>query len=138
MKTFHELHAANINPEALRSEIDTKGYALIRNLIPQDSIRSVLADVTRILSTEKWLSPTADSLQRIPQHSVAYGDPDPVFKRVYQDVFNLESFHALPHQPALQRAMKMIVGDRIVIHAVEVNEKLFAHTVELGAAAASK
>jgi hypothetical protein len=26
------------------------------------------------------------------------------------------------------------VGDRIVIHAVEVNEKLVAHTVELGAA----
>jgi hypothetical protein len=24
------------------------------------------------------------------------------------------------------------VGDRIVIHAVEVNEKLVAHTVELG------
>jgi uncharacterized protein (DUF2252 family) len=30
------------------------------------------------------------------------------------------------------------VGDRIVIHAVEVNEKLVAHTVELGAAVASK
>ncbi len=28
------------------------------------------------------------------------------------------------------------VGDRIVIHAVEVNEKLVAHTVELGAAIA--
>src|ERR1700722_3531251 len=27
------------------------------------------------------------------------------------------------------------VGDRIVIHAMEVNEKLVAHTVELGAAA---
>src|SRR5579863_9901480 len=30
------------------------------------------------------------------------------------------------------------VGDRIVIHAMEVNEKLVAHTVELGAAAAAK
>ena len=29
------------------------------------------------------------------------------------------------------------VGDRIVIHAVEVNEKLVAHTVELGAVTAA-
>ena len=30
------------------------------------------------------------------------------------------------------------VGDRIVIHAVEVNEKLVAHTVEIGAANTTK
>lgn len=30
------------------------------------------------------------------------------------------------------------VGDRIVIHAMEVNEKLVGHTVEIGPAAATK
>jgi len=30
------------------------------------------------------------------------------------------------------------VGDKIVIHAMEVNEKLIAHSVELGAATAAK
>ena len=30
------------------------------------------------------------------------------------------------------------VGDRVVIHAMEVNEKLVAHSVELGAATAAK
>ncbi len=30
------------------------------------------------------------------------------------------------------------VGDKIVIHAMEVNEKLIAHSVELGAASAAK
>ena len=30
------------------------------------------------------------------------------------------------------------VGDKIVIHAMEVNEKLVAHSVELGAATAAK
>ena len=30
------------------------------------------------------------------------------------------------------------VGDKIVIHAMEVNEKLVAHSVEIGAAAQSK
>lgn len=30
------------------------------------------------------------------------------------------------------------VGDRVVIHAMEMNEKLVAHTVEIGAASAAK
>jgi hypothetical protein len=30
------------------------------------------------------------------------------------------------------------IGDRVVIHAVEVNEKLVAHTVQIGAATAAK
>jgi hypothetical protein len=30
------------------------------------------------------------------------------------------------------------VGDRVVIHAMEMNEKLVAHTVEIGKAAAAK
>lgn len=40
--------------------------------------------------------------------------------------------YARAKAPAQKSDVK--VGDRIVIHAMEVNEKLVAHTVELGAA----
>jgi hypothetical protein len=39
-------------------------------------------------------------------------------------------------QPVQKTDIK--VGDKIVIHAMEVNEKLIAHTVELGAVTAAK
>ena len=39
--------------------------------------------------------------------------------------------YARAKMPAQKTDVK--VGDRVVIHAVEVNEKLVAHTVELGA-----
>jgi hypothetical protein len=39
-------------------------------------------------------------------------------------------------QPIRQTDIK--VGDRIVIHAAEVNEKLVAHTVEVGAVTATR
>jgi ectoine hydroxylase-related dioxygenase (phytanoyl-CoA dioxygenase family) len=131
VKTFHELKAADLTPEALRSEINSKGYALVRNLIPRGAILSVLMDVTNILSTENWFSPTADPLERIPQDGAGYGDPDPIFKRVYQDVFNLESFHALPHQPALQRAVKMLVGDQLLIHPKPIGRLIFPNCERL-------
>lgn len=49
--------------------------------------------------------------------------------------FDAKTTYARAKVPTKKTDVK--VGDRIVIHAVEVNEKLVAHTVELGAAAAA-
>jgi hypothetical protein len=46
--------------------------------------------------------------------------------------FDAKTTYARAKMPTQKADVK--VGDRIVIHAVEVNEKLVAHTVELGAA----
>jgi hypothetical protein len=50
--------------------------------------------------------------------------------------FDEKTTFAHAKQPIQKTDIK--VGDRIVIHAVEVNEKLTAHTVEIGTAAAAK
>ena len=46
--------------------------------------------------------------------------------------FDAKTTYARAKMPSQKTDVK--VGDRIVIHAVEVNEKLVAHTVELGGA----
>jgi hypothetical protein len=46
--------------------------------------------------------------------------------------FDAKTTYARAKAPIQKTDVK--VGDRIVIHAVEVNEKLVAHTVELGGA----
>jgi hypothetical protein len=46
--------------------------------------------------------------------------------------FDAKTTYSRAAKPATKTDIK--AGDRIVIHAVEVNEKLVAHTVELGAA----
>ena len=50
--------------------------------------------------------------------------------------FDEKTTFARAKQPIQKTDIK--VGDRIVIHAVEVNEKLTAHTVEIGTATAAK
>ncbi len=115
----------------MQDEIDAKGYVLVRELIPQGVVQSVLADVTRVLSAASWLSPDADPIERIPAQGAAYGDPDPIFKRVYQEVFNLESFHALPHQAALQEVMKMLVGDQVLVHPKPIGRLIFPNCERL-------
>jgi ectoine hydroxylase-related dioxygenase (phytanoyl-CoA dioxygenase family) len=105
--------------------MESKGYVLIRELIPHDDIETVLSDVAHILAAAGWLNVQAEPSQRIAADGVSFGDPDPVFKRVYQEVFNLESFHALPHHPALQRTMKKLVGNRILVHPKPIGRLIF-------------
>jgi len=50
--------------------------------------------------------------------------------------FDTKTTYARAKQPIQKTDIK--VGDRIVIHAAEVNEKLIAHTVEIGTATAGK
>jgi hypothetical protein len=52
--------------------------------------------------------------------------------KMIEVAFDAKTTYARAKLPAQKTDVK--VGDRIVIHAVEVNEKLIAHTVELGAA----
>jgi ectoine hydroxylase-related dioxygenase (phytanoyl-CoA dioxygenase family) len=125
VKAFHELHAGNLRRGELREEIDSKGYVLIRELLPRHAVQSVLADVTSILSEASWLTPESNPLERVPMPGAAYGDPDPIFKSVYQQVFNLESFHALPHQTALRKVMQMLVGDQVLVHPKPIGRMIF-------------
>jgi hypothetical protein len=50
--------------------------------------------------------------------------------------FDGKTTYARAKQPIQKTDIK--VGDRIVIHAIEVNEKLVAHTVEIGPASGNK
>lgn len=125
MKAFHELHPGNLRSGELQEEIDSKGYVLIRELLPRHAVQSVLTDVTGILSAQSWLTPESNPLERIPRPGATFGDPDPIFKSVYQQVFNLESFHALPHESALRNVMKMLVGEQVLVHPKPIGRLIF-------------
>jgi ectoine hydroxylase-related dioxygenase (phytanoyl-CoA dioxygenase family) len=125
VKAFHEVQAESLAPGTLEDEISAKGYVLIRELLPRDAVRSVLADVTRVLTAAGWLLSGHEPLERIADSGAACGDPDPAFKRVYQEIFNLESFHALPHQPALRKVMEMLVGNQVIVHPKPIGRLIF-------------
>ncbi len=125
MTPFHELSFCNLNSRCLKRELDSRGYALVRGLLPQADIKHVLSEVTKILFDAGWLLPGHDPIEHIARNSAACGDPDPEFKRTYREVFSLESFHALPHHPALKSVMTMLVGDQVLVHPKPIGRLIF-------------
>lgn len=131
MKAFHEVNACEITPKSLHDEIESKGYVLVRGLLPNEAVSTVLRDVTQVLSSAGWLAAGHDPITRKANIVASCGDPDPSFKRVYQQVFNLESFHALPHQPALRNVMEMLAGDQVLVHPKPIGRLIFPHCERL-------
>ena len=131
MKSFREIQRSELTASSLQNEISSSGYVLIRGLLPQEAIDSVLSDVTQLLSAAGWLLKNDDPMKRMADLNAACGDPDLTFKRVYQEVFNLKLFHALPHQPALQGIMNMIVGDQLLVHPKPIGRLIFPHCERL-------
>jgi hypothetical protein len=131
MKSFHDFQAENLTQRALKDALQSQGYVLIRQLIPRAAVQMVLSDVSEVLSDAGWLRTDRAPLDCIPMDGADYGDPDPVFKTTYQQVFNLESFHAIPHQPALKKVMEMIAGDQILVHPKPIGRLIFPNCERL-------
>jgi ectoine hydroxylase-related dioxygenase (phytanoyl-CoA dioxygenase family) len=127
MKPFCEIQARVLSAHTLQSEIEKKGYLLVRGVLPRQDVRKVLREVTEIISAAGWLLPAHEPVERVADTQAACGDPDPGFKQTYQEVFNLAAFHALPHHPALQRVMKMLVGDHLLVHPKPIGRLIFPH-----------
>ncbi len=125
MKPFHSIPASDLDAQSLQSAIESDGYLLVRGVLPSAEVRHLLQQVTGILAAAGWLLPGVDPLERMARDGAACGDPDPEFKRVYQQVFNLEAFHALPHYPALRRVMSMLTADRLLIHPKPIGRLIF-------------
>jgi hypothetical protein len=119
------MHASDMKSHSLQSEMDTQGYLLIRNLLPTHDLSQLLARIVQIVSAADWLLPDHAPLDRIANPTTACGDSDPSFKRVYEQVFNLESFHALAHHPGLKQVMNQLVGPQLLIHPKPIGRLIF-------------
>jgi ectoine hydroxylase-related dioxygenase (phytanoyl-CoA dioxygenase family) len=125
MKPFHEIPICDLDADSLQEQLGSRGYALIRGVLPRADIKHVLGEVTEVLSAAGWLLPGHDPIGHIANNSAACGDPDPSFKRTYREIFSLESFHALPHHLALKRVMNLLVGEQVLVHPKPIGRLIF-------------
>lgn len=131
MQSFRQVPVDDVSPDLLQREIATRGYVLVRGVLPDLDLMPLMRDITQILYREGWLVPDFDPIRRLANPRAACGDPDPTFKRIYQEVFSLERFHALPHHPALKRIMTMLVGNHVLIHPKPIGRLIFPHCENL-------
>ena len=125
MKPFREIDASQLTLHSLPDEINTWGYLLIRGVLPREDVSRMLADITEIVSSAGWLRPGTNLKSRAADIHRACGDPDPEYKRVYEQIFNLQSFHAFAHQQPLLSLMKLLAGPELLVHPKPIGRLIF-------------
>jgi ectoine hydroxylase-related dioxygenase (phytanoyl-CoA dioxygenase family) len=131
VKPFREIQACDLTSRFLQDEMNSRGYLLIRGLLATNVLSPLLAQIAEVVYAAGWLLADRDPFERIANVQAACGDPDPLFKRTYQEIFNLELFHTLPHHSALKAVMRMLVGERLLVHPKPIGRLIFPNCEDL-------
>jgi hypothetical protein len=125
MKPFREIHATDLQFYPLREELKSSGYLLIRELIPRGDVDRVHADMVRVIDAGGWLSSGHNPVDCVANPEAACIDSQPVFRKVGDEVFKLESLHRFMHHPEVRRLMELMVGPRVLVHPKAVLRLIF-------------
>ena len=125
MGSFRDINASNLDSAYVKNELDSRGYVLIRELLPFEDIELLLRQIAQILSDEGWLLTNHQPMERAANPRAACSESDPAFKRVYEKVFNLEAFHSLAHHPKVREVMRLLVGPKLLVHPKPIARLIF-------------
>jgi ectoine hydroxylase-related dioxygenase (phytanoyl-CoA dioxygenase family) len=125
VKVFKEINSSQLDPGLVTGQMESQGYVLVRNLLDKSAVKAALTGVTEVLAAAGWLQPGISPNSRLPRSGATCGDPDPEFKRVYQQVFNLESLHRLPHLTSIRKVMEILAGEEVLVHPKPIGRLIF-------------
>lgn len=92
-------------PEAMRKRMRDDGYLLFRGLIPRAEVLAVRAAVLGPCEKSGWIKAGTVLDEAVTSHApVAEGTKE--WEPAYEAIQKLESFHRLPHHPAMESLMK--------------------------------
>lgn len=131
VKPFREIYAPDLQSRSLKKEIASQGYLLVRGLLPFEDVNQLLNEILLIVGVAGWLMPGYGFVERAADNGAICGESDSSFNLVYQQVFGLESFHALAHHPALRQVMKLLIGSRLLIHPKPIGRLIFPNCERL-------
>ncbi len=116
-------------PAALRQRLDEEGYLYLRDVVDRGRLAALRGDIASICRETGWLrEATCD------EDFVAWTEPavegEPRYFEVYDRVQALESFHSLPHSPALEDLMKTLLGPTAFPHPLGIARLVFPYNEE--------
>ena len=118
------------DPAALRARMDEEGYLFLRGIMPATTLVQLLEEVTGILHRIGWIRGGA---ARLAAESLVLPcrEGEPRYFEALDRIQQLESFHAVAHEPALVAVMEMLLGKGAFPHPLGVMRLVFPDNPEV-------
>ena len=101
---------ASADATELRRRVAEDGYLFIRRLLDPDKIGALRTDMMAAIQRGGWLVPGTDPREGIADVSRRCTEGDLDYSAVYHQVYRLESFHGVAHEPEITSMADRIMG----------------------------
>jgi len=115
---------------ALRARIEAEGYLFLRGILPVAVLQQLLDDVTAVLQAIGWIRGGAARLEA-ESLVLPCREGESRYFEALDKIQQLESFHALAHEPALLAVMELLLGEGAFPHPLGVMRLVFPNNPEV-------
>ncbi len=119
---------------ALRQRADEEGYLFFKGLLPLAAVQQVRADMLGVVERYGWRQPGQEASGGLINLTALNQVPDEEMRKdigvshaAYHDVQKLESFHQLPHHPALLALYRGLFTQEVFVHPRHIARMITAH-----------
>jgi ectoine hydroxylase-related dioxygenase (phytanoyl-CoA dioxygenase family) len=117
---------ANASAEALRAEMNERGYLFFRGLVPADEVLATRRDVLEHCAAAGWLDPSYDLMDGIAapgQKPLSEGMSE--YTAVYRHILKTPRFHDFPTNPALMSVAQKLLQSEPFVHPRRIGRVTF-------------
>ena len=110
--------------------MDDDGYLFFRQLQDPDRLRALRREMLTVMQTGGWLVAGTDPMDGIANLDARCTEGDVEYTDVYHEVYKLESFHRLAHQPDVLNTVELLYGKPAMPHPQKIARLWFPQYTE--------
>jgi ectoine hydroxylase-related dioxygenase (phytanoyl-CoA dioxygenase family) len=130
---FADMTASNdllADGDALRARLEDEGYLYFQGLLDRGRVLALRRDILEVLGARGWIA-GGDKLDDAEAIGMPVREGDEEYFAAYDELQQLESFHALAHEAELLGAVRGALGETAFPHPLKVARLVFPSEPEV-------
>ena len=116
--------------EELRRRLEEDGYLFFRRLQDPDRLLALRREMLTVMQRGGWLQDGSDPIDGIANLDARCTEGDVEYTDVYHEIYKLESFHRIAHQPEILGMVETIFGRPAIPHPQKIARLWFPQYTE--------
>lgn len=113
------------NDQDLPGLMQQHGYLFLKNVAPHDAVLRLRRDILGLCRDAGWIDASADEMEARWSGAGPFTEGEQPYMDLYKQVLHLESFKALPEEPALLAIMEKVIGGPVLTHRRKIGRITF-------------
>jgi ectoine hydroxylase-related dioxygenase (phytanoyl-CoA dioxygenase family) len=113
------------DPPVLRQNMQEHGYVFLKNAAPRQKLLELRRDMLALCRDAGWLADSSDPLSSRWSGAGPFTEGEVPYMDVYKKVLHLDSFKAVPEDPALLQVMAKIIDGPVLVHRRKIGRISF-------------